>query len=31
MSALAAVYLAMALWVLICDRLGLVEDQPPTR
>ncbi len=30
MMILIAIYLAMILWLLICDRLGLVEDQPPT-
>lgn len=28
MSVLAAVYLAMVLWALICDRLGLIPPDP---
>ena len=29
MAILIAVYLAMVLWLLICDRLGLVADDNP--
>ena len=29
METLIAIYLAMILWLLICDRLGLVADGNP--
>ncbi len=29
MVTLIAIYLAMILWLLICDRLGLVPDDTP--
>lgn len=28
MTILAAVYLAMVLWMLVCDRLGFVINDP---
>ena len=29
MEILIAIYLAMVLWLLICDRLGIVPDDNP--